>query len=101
MPPQNSRNKKTASRLFMNIFSEPEFIQLTIYITEQCSVECIHGQCSNGQCECEHMWGGVMCNDRLCDRRCSLHGECHNGTCQCTAGWNGKHCTLGELTIST
>jgi len=38
-----------------------------------------------------------MCNERLCDDRCSLHGQCNNGTCTCLPGWNGRHCTLGTF----
>ena len=87
----------------------------------QCTskLDCHHGNCINGKCECDKEWRGNTCNEPFCvfgkitgDNKCScyyghtLHnGYCDincehgnfsqsSGTCACNTGW--KHASFSD-----
>lgn len=69
------------------------------HITDCDTMECVHGTCSWGECECEEGWEGELCADSIDDcatSRCGMRakppkGTCTDGhmgyTCECAEGW--------------
>jgi len=54
-----------------------------------------HGDCVNGQCNCEEGWSGAQCDVYLCGVHvdgCTGHGQCRESGCVCHDGFGGYNC---------
>jgi len=64
----------------------------------ECDSNCsLHGECIDGECECEPGFEGDSCGvESVCEPStdCSGHGVCRYGICFCDPGYNGTACEL-------
>eukprot|EP00941_MAST-03F_sp_MAST-3F-sp1_P002399 g2399.t1 len=62
--------------------------------TDSCAdVQCYHGVCRHGRCNCDTNYIGDTCNvDECSGVDCGKHGSCYHGSCVCTDDFSGKNC---------